>query len=145
MLEADPAKLGRLSKRQASIAMSVGLKSELGEYFFESEGCYITELSNNEFDPDLSIAQARVEPGVTTSWHWLKNTTERYCILSGVGIVEVGDAEQRDVCSGDVVLIQSMQRQRITNIGKEDLIFLAICTPRFEKRNYEKIQLANNT
>ena len=117
--------------------MSLVLNSDLGEYFFESEGCYITELSNSEVDPDLSIAQARVKPGVTTSWHRLKNTTERYCILSGIGIVEVGDAAQREVCSGDVVLISPMQHQRITNIGKEDLIFLAICTPRFEEHNYE--------
>jgi len=118
--------------------MSLDLKSKLDEYYFESEGCYITELSNSEDDPDLSIARARVEPGVTTSWHRLKNTTERYCILSGVGIAEVGEATQRKVGSGDVVLIPPMQRQRITNIGKEDLIFLAICTPRFEEHNYEQ-------
>ena len=114
------------------------LKPELNEYFFESEGCYITELSNNEVDPDLSIAQARVKPGITTAWHRLKNTTERYCILSGVGIVEVGDTAQREVCAGDVVLILPMQRQRITNTGKDDLIFLAICTPRFIKHHYEQ-------
>jgi len=119
--------------------MSEVLKSKLGEYFFESEGCYISELSNSEVDPDLSIAKARVKLGVTTSWHRLKNTTERYYILSGVGIVEVGDDVRREVCSGDVVLIPPMQRQRITNIGKEDLIFLAICTPRFDKHNYEQI------
>jgi len=119
--------------------MSLVLKPKLGEYFFESEGCYITELSNSEVDPDLSIAQARVKPGVTTSWHRLKNTTERYCILSGIGIAEVGDASQIEVCSGDVVLIPPMQHQRITNIGKEDLIFLAICTPRFEEHNYELV------
>jgi len=119
--------------------MSLVLRSELSEYFFESEGCYISELSNSEVDPELSIAQARVEPGVTTSWHRLKSTTERYCILSGVGIVEVGDAAQREVSTGDVVLIPPLQRQRITNIGKEDLIFLAICTPRFEECNYELV------
>ena len=107
------------------------------EYFFESENCFITELSNSEVDPELSIAQARVKPGVTTSWHRLKSTTERYCILSGVGVVEVGDAAQRKVCAGDVVLIPPKQRQRIKNTGKEDLVFLAICTPRFEERNYE--------
>ena len=113
------------------------IKSELGEYFFAAEGCYITELSNSEVDADLSIARARVKPGVTTSWHRLKNTTERYCILSGIGMVELGDATQRKVCSGDVVLIPPMQRQRITNIGKQDLIFFAICTPRFARHNYE--------
>ena len=119
--------------------MSLVLRSELSEYFFEAEGCYISELSNSEVDPELSIAQARVEPGVTTSWHRLKSTTERYCVLSGVGIVEVGDTAQREVRTGDVVLIPPMQRQRITNIGKEDLIFLAICTPRFEECNYELV------
>ncbi len=107
--------------------MPLILKLELDEYFFESEGCYITELSNSDVDPDLSIAQARVKPGVTTAWHRLKNTTERYCILSGVGIAEVGDVAPIEVSAGDVVLIQPMQRQRITNTGKEDLIFLAIC------------------
>ena len=116
--------------------MTLVLKSELNEYFFESEGCYITELFNSVTDADFSIAQARVEPGVTTSWHRLINTTERYYVLSGTGIVEIEDVAQREVCSGDLVLIAPMQKQRITNTGKVDLIFLAICIPRFEEHNY---------
>jgi oxalate decarboxylase/phosphoglucose isomerase-like protein (cupin superfamily) len=32
-----------------------------------------------------------------------------------------------------------MCRQRITNIGKDDLVFLAICTPRFSQDAYEDI------
>ncbi len=110
------------------------------EYLFESEGCYITELSNSESDPDLSIAQARVTPGVTTAWHRLQNTTERYCISAGIGLVEVGEDAPREVSTGDVVIIPPMQRQRITNIGQEDLIFLALCTPRFELAHYEHLE-----
>ena len=106
------------------------------EYLFEAEGCYITELSNNPEDPDVSIAQARVEAGVTTAWHRLKDTTERYVIVSGTGLVEIGDEQPREVSQGDVVIIPPMERQRITNIGKEDLIFMAICTPRFVPENY---------
>lgn len=117
--------------------MSEIIGSDSEEYFFESEGCYITELSNSEADPGLSIARARVRPGVTTSWHRLAGTTERYCILSGVGMVEIGDAEKKEVAPGDVVLIPPLRRQRITNIGSQDLIFLAICSPRFEECNYE--------
>lgn len=109
------------------------------EFFFDVEGCYITELSNTEEDPGLSIARARVEPGVTTRWHRLANTTERYCILSGVGMVEVGNTPALEVGPGDVVIIHPMERQRITNSGAEDLIFLAICTPRFEVGNYLKV------
>ena len=107
------------------------------EYFFADEGCYITELSNTPNDPAISIAQARVKPGVTTAWHRLKGTTERYVIISGLGLVEVGDAEARNVSAGDVVIIAPMERQRIKNIGKEDLIFMAVCSPRFLPENYE--------
>ena len=60
------------------------------EYFFV-EGCYINELSNSANDPAVSIARARVTPGVTTHWHRLNNTTERYVILEGQGEVEIGD------------------------------------------------------
>lgn len=109
------------------------------EYFFAAEGCFIRELSNSADDPTASIAQARVEPGITTAWHRLKNTIERYVIISGTGLAEIGDAAPRTVNAGDVVHIAAMQRQRITNIGDDDLIFLAICTPRFLPENYQEL------
>lgn len=109
------------------------------EYFFR-EGCFITELSNSAEDQAVSIAQARVEPGQTTRWHRLQHTTERYVILSGAGIVEVGDEKPRPVSEGDVVLIPAFCPQRIHNNGSDDLIFLAICTPRFLPENYEDLE-----
>ena len=108
------------------------------EYWFE-EGCYITELSNTADDPDASVARARVPPGATTRWHRLRGTTERYVMLEGRGRVELGDEPARDVGPGDVVHIPPMRRQRITNAGKTDLIFLAVCTPRFRRENYEDV------
>jgi len=110
------------------------------EYWFE-EGCYITELSNAADDPAVSIARARVEPGRTTRWHRLRETVERYVVLEGTGRVEVGDEPPRMVGPGDVVLIPAMQRQRITNTGKADLVFLAVCTPRFRRDNYEDVEI----
>ena len=118
-------------------SVSAGVRPE--EYFFESEGCYITELSNSSSDPEASIARARVKPSVTTAWHSLANTTERYCILSGSGIVELGDSAGKSVGPGDVVIITPDTRQRITNCGESDLVFLAICTPRFEMKNYKSV------
>ena len=108
--------------------------------FFTPEGCYITELSNIADDPDVSIARARVEPGMTTRWHRLRGTAERYVILKGEALVEVGNQPPQEVTAGDVVLIPPVCRQRITNIGREDLIFLAICTPRFSKEAYEDVE-----
>ena len=107
------------------------------EYLFAAEGCYITELSNTPADPDVSIAKARVEPGVTTAWHRLSGVTERYCILAGTGVAEIGDHPPENVGPGDVVIIPPLQRQRITNSGNEDLVFLAICNPRFTEACYE--------
>ncbi len=115
-------------------------QQDLNKEFYTPEKCYITELSNTPEDPDVSIARARVKPGVTTSWHRLKETTERYCIISGKGSVEIGELPPQELTAGDVAIIPPMCRQRITNIGTEDLIFLAICTPRFLNEVYEDIE-----
>ena len=113
---------------------------DLEQEYFTEELCFITELSNIADDPELSIARARVEPGVTTRWHRLADTTERYVILSGEGEVELGDLPPETVGPGDVVLIPPMCRQRITNTGNDDLVFLALCTPRFTDNAYEDIE-----
>ena len=107
--------------------------------FYTPERCYIVELSNSEDDPDLSIAQARVKPGITTRWHRLHGTGERYYILQGTGRAEIGDLPPRDVTVGDIVIIPPLTRQRITNTGASDLIFLALCTPRYRESVYEDI------
>ena len=116
--------------------------SEREEYWFR-EGCYITEWSNSDADPDVSVARARVEAGRTTRWHRLNAITERYVIIEGRGRAEVGD-EARDVQPGDVVVIAPGLAQRITNTGNTDLIFLAICTPRFRPENYSEIPELEN-
>ena len=114
-------------------------KRNSADEFYTPEKCYITELSNTPDDQDVSIAQARVEPGVTTCWHRLKGIVERYYIISGKGLMEVGYLLPQEVESGDVVMIPAMCRQRITNIGEEDLVFLAICSPRFTVEAYEEV------
>jgi len=114
-------------------------KKNLKEEFYTPEKCYITELSNTPDDPDVSIARARVEPGVTTRRHCLKGTYERYIIISGRGLVEIGEQPPQELSAGEIVLIPPMCRQRITNIGSDDLVFLAICTPRFLQDVYEDV------
>jgi mannose-6-phosphate isomerase-like protein (cupin superfamily) len=109
------------------------------EEFYISEGCFITEWSNTPEDPAVSIARARVPPAVTTRWHRLADITERYVILEGSGRAEVGVKSPQDVGPGDVVLIPPACRQRITNTGNTDLVFLAICTPRFTNDAYEEL------
>jgi mannose-6-phosphate isomerase-like protein (cupin superfamily) len=108
--------------------------------FFTPELCFINELSNSANDPDASIARARVAPGITTHWHRLKDTAERYVILEGRGRMEVGELPPQEVGPGDVVLIPPLCRQRIANTSQQELVFLAICTPRFRPEAYEDIE-----
>lgn len=110
-----------------------------GEYFTD-ERCYILELSNSPDDPDVSIARARVEPGVTTKKHRVTGTVERYVMQEGCGRVFVEGLPAREVGPGDVVLIPAGVVQSVQNTGDRDLVFLCICTPRFEWSNYESLE-----
>lgn len=106
------------------------------EYYTE-ERCCIIERSNTPEDPVLYIARARIEPGVSTRLHRLRGVTERYVILQGMGLVEVGNLPPQEVRPGDLVRIPADCPQRIANMGDEDLVFLAVCTPRFTPEVYE--------
>lgn len=110
-------------------------KFDHGAEFATAERCHVNE-PNVADDPEASIARARVTPGVTTRWHCLRDIAERYVILEGNGRVEVGDLPPQDVGPGDVVLIPPGCRQRIACTGARDLVFLAICTPRFRPEAY---------
>ncbi|MFB1488393.1 MULTISPECIES: cupin domain-containing protein [unclassified Thiocapsa] len=108
--------------------------------FFTDEGCHILETWNRADDPAVSVARARVEPGVTTRLHRLAGIVERYLILSGAGRVEVEGIPPQSVGPGDLVYIPADQGQRIANTGDGDLVFLAICTPRFVPEAYLDIE-----
>ena len=100
------------------------LSPDPAEAFDIPEGCRVLECSNSPDDPDCSIAKAMVPPGVTTRWHFLAGTAERYVILEGRGRVEVGVLAPREVGPGDVVLIQfghndNGSRAPLKGIGEE--------------------------
>ena len=97
------------------------------------ERCFVVENYSDEL---VSIARARVKPGVTTIAHHLKGATEIYLVARGRGKVKVGNLPPTDVAAGDVVVIPAGVSQKITNTGKTDLVFHCICTPRFTQDCY---------
>ena len=109
----------------------------LDSEFYTPEGCFIVEIHNRSEDEACSIARARVAPGATTRLHAVLGADERYVILAGEGEVEVDGARPAAVRALDVVRIPAGASQRIRNTGGADLIFLAICTPRFRQEDYE--------
>jgi len=114
--------------------------SEEHKEFLTEEDCYILEILNETDDRSQSIARARIEPGITTKWHQLKDTSEVFYILSGEGRVEIGDEKFWEVKAGDVVRIPANTPQRMVNVGTKDLLFLCFCTPAFGEESYEALE-----
>lgn len=115
-------------------------RPEPAEEVLTEERCHILETWNRADDPDLSVARARVEPGVTTRWHRLQGIVERYLIVSGRGLAEVEGMEPAPAQPGDLLYIPAGHAQRIRNTGSEDLVFYALCTPRFSAAAYQDLE-----
>lgn len=107
--------------------------------FYTPERVYITERLNDPAVPEFSLAQARVERGVTTQLHRL-DVDEWYLIRVGRGRMEVAGQPAFDVGPGDTVAIPRGAAQRITNDGDDDLIFDCLCRPRFTPASYEALE-----
>ena len=106
----------------------------------KARGCFISETWNEESDPAVSVARARVEAGITTQLHALAGIDERYLVVGGSGMVEVAGERPTPVQAGDLVFIPAGVSQRITNAGSSDLVFYCICTPPFSPDVYINLE-----
>jgi len=108
--------------------------------FDTAERCRILEVLNHAGDGAVSVAEARVAPGVTTQLHRLHGVVERYLIVEGRGRVEIGGLQPAEVGPGDMVVIPAGVTQQVGNLGAEELVFYCICTPRFTPECYETLE-----
>lgn len=114
-------------------------KTSLQDEFWIRERCYIREIVNTPDIREFSLAETRVEPGVTTELHKL-GVKEWYILNKGSGLMEVDGQAAREISSGDIVEIPAGVSQRITNTGDDDLIFQCVCMPRFTPDCYESME-----
>jgi mannose-6-phosphate isomerase-like protein (cupin superfamily) len=110
-------------------------KTNEDQEFYTDEKCHIIEMMNIPEIENVSVSQARVEPGITTQNHAL-HFDEIYYILEGEGEMQINYEEIRQLSKGDLAFIKRGSSQRITNSADIDLIFLCICTPRFKPEGY---------
>lgn len=83
-------------------------------------------FAENEFLSAINVFHANiVEPGVTLEPHQHENEEQIFFILSGMGVIEVGDEEQA-VGEGDTIYLPPKLMHSIKNIGTYPLRFLAI-------------------
>ncbi len=101
--------------------------------FTTKDGSEIRELlaHRNSCIQKQSLAEARLAPNQQTTPHYHRLTEEIYYILSGAGLMQIGD-EQRAVAEGDAIAIPPGQTHTITNTGDTTLTFLCCCAPSYE-------------
>jgi len=109
------------------------------EEVWTSERCYIRELVNDESIPEYSLAESRVEPGVTTQLHSLA-VREWYVIMQGSGLMEIGGEAPFEVEPGNSYEIPAGISQRITNTGNVDILLQCVCLPRFTMDSYRSLE-----
>ena len=101
--------------------------------FATKDGSEIRELlaHRNSCIRNQSLAEARLAPGASTAPHYHPLTEEIYYILSGQGLMKIGD-ETSQVGPGDAIGIPPGAPHKITNTGTTTLVFLCCCAPAYE-------------
>jgi mannose-6-phosphate isomerase-like protein (cupin superfamily) len=106
--------------------------------FIAGDNCSLREILHPD-KADLalrySLAQARVEPGLTTWKHRLR-TSEVYYVIEGEGVMFIND-ESKPVRAGSTVYIPPHATQCIRNSGNRDLVFLCIVDPAWRSEDEE--------
>lgn len=93
-------------------------KSEIREIFHPS---------NSEIKT-MGIAEATVDVGESTKYHYHSVSDEIYYILKGIGILEI-EGDVKEVRENDCVFIPVRSRHKIKNVGKVPLKILCISSP----------------
>jgi mannose-6-phosphate isomerase-like protein (cupin superfamily) len=113
--------------------------SKASTYFRAGDGTLLCELIHPDHPGSpvqlgMSLAQAVLRPGETSTPHRISGSVEMYYILAGEGVMTI-DEEQSRVREGQLVYIPPGSVQSIKNSGFKDLVFLAIVSPEWRKEN----------
>src|ERR1044072_1174671 len=77
-----------------------------------------------------SLAEETLLPGQSVTPHHHREIEEIYYILSGRGVMRVGD-EKREVAAGDAIYVPREFRHTLENTGAEPIKLLLVCGPAF--------------
>ncbi len=87
---------------------------------------------------DVSVAYVEMAPGNVSLWHKHRSFTELYYILSGEGVMRVGD-EEFSVGQDTLVEVGSGVPHKLTNTGESVLRHLVVSSPAFNPDDVELI------
>jgi mannose-6-phosphate isomerase-like protein (cupin superfamily) len=82
-----------------------------------------------------SLAEEVLPPGHSVQRHRHNVTEEIYYIVSGTGLMQVGD-EQRAVGPGDAIFIPRLHLHSLINTGDTALVLLLVCGPAYDRSDH---------
>ncbi len=77
-----------------------------------------------------SLAEETLQPGKTVTPHHHEVLEEIYYILSGSGVMTIGE-ESQAVSAGDAIYIPKHHVHSLTNTGADEMKILLVCGPAF--------------
>jgi len=102
------------------------------------DGSLIRELVRPERQGsrNVSLAEATVAPGQSTTRHRHRVSEEIYYVLSGEGVVEIA-ARLHQAHAGEAFLIPAGAEHRVTCVGEMPLRLLCACSPPYQHEDTE--------
>lgn len=96
--------------------------------FITKDKSEIRELYRSEA---MSLAEAVVNAGETTEYHYHNTSAEIYYIVEGNGMMEI-EGEEQEVSKDQAIIIPRTKKHRIRNLERRPLRFLCLCTPPYD-------------
>lgn len=98
-------------------------ESDHGETVWELIGRVASQAETKH-----SFAICEIEPGAASRLHYHPVCEESYYITAGIAKMVIDD-EEKQLRSGDSILISPEQKHQIFNVGDKPLTFIAVCVP----------------
>lgn len=112
------------------------------ESYITKDGSRITELMHPALHAVMSqsLAEANIPAGVATHLHLHKTSEEIYHVVSGNGLMTLGE-ENISISAGNTVCIAPGTSHCVENTGTEDLIILCSCSPAYSHEDTVLLEL----
>jgi mannose-6-phosphate isomerase-like protein (cupin superfamily) len=108
--------------------------------YVTKDGSIIRELMHpsTHFNANQSLAEANIPPGATTHLHKHNNSEEIYHVLSGSGILTLGN-ERFGIKEGDTICIPPGTPHQIKNTAPALMKILCACAPPYSHNDTELV------
>ena len=121
-----------MSRRPTALILMIIINRDRARVINTRHGSEIRPLIDRTTSPvtQCSLAEEVLPAGLAVTPHHHNQLEEIYYILSGRGVMTVGD-EKREVSAGDAVYVPRGHRHTLENTGDEAIRLLVVCGPAF--------------